>query len=67
MRREFGAAAFGAIYGIAGTVIQFCSAFGPTFFGVLVDLFGGYGPVLMAAIGFELCAALVLMAGRSGR
>ena len=67
VRREFGAAAFGAIYGIAGTVIQFCSAFGPVFFGVLVDLFGGYGPVLAVAAGFEVCAALVLIAGRSRR
>ena len=67
VRREFGAAAFGAIYGIAGTVIQFCSAFGPAIFGVLVDLFGGYGPVLAVAAGFELSAALVLLVGRARR
>ena len=67
VRREVGAAAFGAIYGIAGTVIQFCSAFGPAFFGVLVDLFGGYEPVLAVAAGFELSAALVLLAGRTRR
>jgi cyanate permease len=67
VRREFGAAAFGVIYGMTGTVIQFCSAFGPALFGVLVDLFGGYGPVLAIAAGFELSAALVLMAGRAGR
>lgn len=67
VRREFGAAAFGAIYGVTGTVIQFCSAFGPAFYGVLVDLFGGYGPVLAVAAGFELAAALVLMMGRRGR
>lgn len=64
VRREFGAAAFGAIYGVTGTVIQFCSAFGPAFYGVLVDLFGGYGPVLAVAAGFEFAAALVLFAGR---
>ncbi len=65
VRREFGAAAFAAIYGIAGTVIQFCSAFGPAIYGVLVDLFGGYGPVLAVAAGFELSAALILFAGRA--
>jgi len=67
VRREFGAAAFGVIYGVTGTVIQFCSAFGPAFYGILVDLFGGYGPVLAIAAGFELGAALVLMAGRARR
>lgn len=67
VRREFGAAAFGAIIGTAGTVIQFCSAFGPVLYGVLVDLFGSYGPVLAVAAGFELCAALVLIAGRKRR
>lgn len=67
LRREFGAAAFGAIIGTAGMVIQFCSAFGPALYGVLVDLFGSYGPVLAIAAGFELSAALVLMAGRNKR
>src|SRR3546814_10347349 len=42
VRREFGAAAFGAIYGTAATGIQFSSAFGPMLYGVLHDLFGGY-------------------------
>jgi predicted MFS family arabinose efflux permease len=49
VRREFGAAAFGATYGAAATVIQLTSAFGPALFGVLRDSFGGYGPGLMIA------------------
>ncbi|MBL4721829.1 MAG: MFS transporter [Alphaproteobacteria bacterium] len=67
VRREFGAAAFGAIYGLTGTIIQFCSAFGPVLYGVLVDQFGGYGPVLAIAAGFEICAALILILGRARR
>ena len=49
VRREFGAAAFGATYGAAATVIQLASAFGPALFGFLHDSFGGYGPGLMVA------------------
>ena len=49
VRREFGAAAFGATYGAAATVIQLTSAFGPALFGFLRDSFGGYGPGLMIA------------------
>jgi MFS family permease len=49
VRREFGAAAFGATYGAAATVIQLTSAFGPALFGFLRDSFGGYGPGLLIA------------------
>jgi predicted MFS family arabinose efflux permease len=49
VRREFGAAAFGATYGAAATVIQLTSAFGPALFGFMRDFFGGYGPGLMIA------------------
>jgi MFS family permease len=49
VRREFGAAAFGATYGAAATVIQLTSAFGPALFGFLRDFFDGYGPGLMIA------------------
>ena len=61
VRREFGAAAFGATYGTAGAVIQFCSAFGPVLYGVLVSHFGSYGPVLIIAAGFELGAAVIVL------
>ena len=40
VRREFGAASFGTLYGVAGTVIQLSSAFGPALYGVARDLLG---------------------------
>ena len=49
VRREFGAAAFGATYGAAATAIQLTSAFGPALFGLLRDSFAGYGPGLAIA------------------
>ena len=64
VRREFGAAAFGATYGSAATVIQFVSALGPAIFGVLRDSFGGYGMVLGAAALCTATGAAVLTLGR---
>ncbi len=63
VRREFGAAAFGATYGSAATAIQFTSAFGPALFGILRDGFGGYGPGLAIAALGTLAAALSLAIG----
>jgi predicted MFS family arabinose efflux permease len=64
VRREFGAASFGTVYGIAGTVIQLSSAFGPALYGVARDLLGSYPPVLALAAGLELAALAVILAGR---
>lgn len=63
VRREFGAGAFGAIYGVAATVIQTGIALGPSLFGVLRDLFGDYGPALLAAAAIDLLAIAVILAG----
>lgn len=63
IRREFGAEAFGAVYGVAGTSIQFGSAFGPLLYGVLVEHFGSYAPVLAVAAGFKVAALLTLWLG----
>jgi cyanate permease len=65
--REFGATSFGTVYGIAGTVIQLTSAFGPALYGVARDLLGSYPPVLAIAAGLELAALAVILAGRNGR
>ena len=64
VRREFGAAAFGTVYGVAGTAIQLTSAFGPALYGVARDLLGSYPPVLAIAAAFELAALAVVLAGR---
>ena len=64
VRREFGAAAFGATYGAAATVIQLTSAFGPALLGFLRDGFGGYGPGLAIASVTTVVASLALLAGR---
>lgn len=63
VRREFGAAAFGATYGAAATVIQLTTFFGPAIFGMLRDSFGGYGPGLAIASGVTLAACLILFVG----
>ena len=64
VRREFGAAAFGATYGAAATVIQLTSAFGPALLGFLRDGFGGYGPGLALASIITTVGCLVLFVGR---
>jgi len=64
VRREFGAASFGTVYGSAATLIQFSSAFGPALYGALRDGFGGYGAVLAIAAGVNLVALAILRAGR---
>src|SRR5436190_589839 len=63
VRREFGAAAFGATYGTAASVIQLTSAFGPAAIGVLRDSFGGYRPGLAIASAVTLAACTILFAG----
>jgi predicted MFS family arabinose efflux permease len=63
VRREFGAASFGTVYGVAGTVIQLSSAFGPALYGIARDLLGSYPPVLAIAAGFEFAALAVVLAG----
>lgn len=59
VRREFGAASFGVVYGLAAALIQLTMAFGPTIYGVVRDWFGSYVPVLL------ICAVLNLVAAAS--
>ena len=63
VRREFGAASFGATYGAAATVIQLTTAFGPALFGMLRDGFGDYRPALGIASAITLVACLILFSG----
>ena len=65
VRREFGAAAFGTVYGVAGAGIGLISALGPSFFGLLHDAFDGYrAPLMIAAIIDVFSAAIVVLGGR---
>ncbi len=67
VRREFGAAAFGATYGSAATFIQFIAATGPALFGWLRDAFGGYGVALaVAAVLSAIGATALAVGGRIG-
>lgn len=64
VRREFGAAAFGRIYGTAAVAIQLTSAFGPALLGALRDGFDGYRPGLAIAAGLTVAGATALLTGR---
>lgn len=65
VRREFGAASFGAVYGAASTGIWLAAAAGPGLYGALRDASGGYAlPLLLAAALDVAAAALVVLGGR---
>lgn len=64
MRREFGAASFGVIFGVAATVHQFSMSMGPSFFGILRDISGSYAPALLLGGIINIIAAAVLVFGR---
>jgi MFS family permease len=60
VRREFGAASFGRIFGVTGTFMQTLSAMGPAVFGLLHDLTGRYGlPIGLAGAIMLASAALI--------
>jgi MFS family permease len=65
VRREFGAASFGAIYGLAAMAIGLCTAIGPSFYGTLYELFGGYPVSMILAAALNACAAAIIMLGKS--
>src|SRR5690606_37381356 len=63
VRREFGAASFGLVYGTAATGIQLLSALGPSFYGTLYDYFGSYRAPLLLAAGLQIIAATTVLRG----
>jgi len=68
VRREFGAASFGPVFGVASCGIQLAAAFGPGLFGMLRDTFGSYCvPLLMAAALDVVAAMIILVGGRGAR
>jgi cyanate permease len=64
VRREFGAKAFGLIFGAASCVVQLVAALGPSFYGVLHDAFGSYDPALISAAVLDVAAAAIVVARR---
>ncbi|MGH7043989.1 MAG: MFS transporter [Acetobacteraceae bacterium] len=64
VRREFGAASFGTVYGVASCGIQISIALGPIFYGSLHDAFNSYGPPLLMAAALDVLAAAIILSGR---
>ena len=64
VRREFGAASFGAVYGAASMAVGLLSGLGPAFYGVLHDHFGDYATVLLIAAAVEIVSAVLVLLGR---
>ena len=65
VRREFGSASFGIVFGICAMLMQIMSAMGPGFFGLLYDLNNSYAlPLILAAL-INLLAAAIIMSGRT--
>jgi predicted MFS family arabinose efflux permease len=64
VRREFGAAAFGPVFGVASCAIQLVTAIGPGFYGVLHDWSGSYREPLLVAAAIDVIAAIVILRGR---
>jgi MFS family permease len=65
VRREFGSASFGAVYGLAAMAIGLCTAIGPSFYGTLYELFCGYPVPMVLAAALNACAAAIIMLGYS--
>ncbi len=66
VRREFGAASFGSLYGAASIFIGLALAAGPAVFGLLHDAGNGYRLPLAVAAGLDAIAAAVVLKGRAG-
>lgn len=62
VRREFGPASFGPVFGMASCGIQLVAALGPGFYGILHDAFGSYSPPLLLAAVLDVAAAASIMA-----
>jgi cyanate permease len=65
VRREFGAAAFGPIFGLASCAVQLAAALGPSFYGLIHDWFGGYRESLFVAAAADAIAAMVIKTSRA--
>jgi MFS family permease len=66
VRREFGAAAFGPVFGVASCAIQLVTGIGPGLYGLLRDASGSYREPLLVAAMLDMIAAIVILRGRGG-
>jgi len=64
VRREFGAASFGKVFGITGTFMQLLNACGPALFGLLHDSTGGYQTPILIAATVMLAGSLLITYGQ---
>ncbi len=64
VQREWPAAAFGAVLGLATAAAQLAFAWGPALLGAVRDAAGGYGPALGLCAALQLAAAALVLAGR---
>jgi MFS family permease len=61
VQREFAAASFGVVVGLSSAIGQFTLALGPALFGLLHDMAGGYGAVLLVCITLQLAAGVLVL------
>lgn len=64
VRREFGAAFFGSVYGVGAMIIGLLSCLGPSVFGWLHDISGGYRLPFLTAAALDALALAVILYGR---
>lgn len=64
VRREFGAAAFGTVFGLASTIVQLVTALGPSFYGLMREATASYQVPLLIAAGLDVIAACAILSGR---
>ncbi|MBN9563513.1 MAG: MFS transporter [Alphaproteobacteria bacterium] len=64
VHREFAGRSFGLIIGLSTAIGQFAYALAPALLGVVRDLAGGYGPVLVLCMALELAGAVIVLRGR---
>ncbi len=64
VRREFGAAAFGPVFGVASCAIQLVRALGPSLYGLLHDSSRSYREPLLVAATMDTITAIVILRDR---
>jgi MFS family permease len=63
IRREFGAASFGMVFGLAATLTQLTMSLGPSLLGWMREATGSYGPALLLCGALDVLAAAAIVWG----